>query len=301
MGGEQEPRKPEVSATEGAEPRAVSPRRDPAHDLRRAVVYGVAVAVFYGGAVLLLRPGPTDIEKIALPVMFAPTVGALAAVVFAHGRVQFGKPTKHLALAFLPPAVILVTTWGASMVTDVEFHAENLLRLLMLSVVLALVGSLSAVGEEIGWRGFLWPLLRRHYGFWLAAAVMLPVWWLYHLPAVLLWGYGFVGGLPAFTVAITGFILFVGVLTERSRSIWPSVLAHGAWNGLVALAFAASLDAGIPVCEDSGCPPFADPSGVFTGSQTMLGEFGWIAAVTMLVLGAVSAAWHLRRPVEPRG
>jgi len=31
--------------------------------------------------------------------------------------------------------------------------------------------------------------------------------------------YGFMGGIPAFTVGLLGFVLFVGVLTERSRSV----------------------------------------------------------------------------------
>jgi hypothetical protein len=36
------------------------------------------------------------------------------------------------------------------------------------------------------------------------------------------------GGIPAFTVGLLGFVLFVAVLSERSRSIWPSVLARQA-------------------------------------------------------------------------
>jgi membrane protease YdiL (CAAX protease family) len=52
--------------------------------------------------------------------------------------------------------------------------------------------------------------------------------------------YGFNGGIPAFTVALLGFVLFVGVLTERSRSVWPSVLAHGSWNARVASYFSSS-------------------------------------------------------------
>jgi Type II CAAX prenyl endopeptidase Rce1-like len=127
---------------------------------------------------------------------------------------------------------------------------------------------------------------------------MVPIWWLYHLPAVLLWGYGFVGGLPAFTVAITGFTLCVGVLTDRSRAIWPSVLAHGAWNGIVAKAYLASLSGTASAdCSWSACPaPFDSTEGVFTGSQTWLGEFGWIAALSMLALGVIAARWHLRHP-----
>lgn len=36
------------------------------------------------------------------------------------------------------------------------------------------------------------------------------------------WGYCCVDGLLAFTVAITGFAVFVGVLTDRSRAVWLS-------------------------------------------------------------------------------
>lgn len=100
--------------------------------------------------------------------------------------------------------------------------------------------------------------------------------------------YGTISGLPAFTVATVGFTLFVGVLTDRLRSICPSVIAQSGWNGLVATSFAATGSAGsIPACA---------------GSKALLGEFGWLAAVTMLVLGLVTALWHNRhpRPHPPR-
>jgi membrane protease YdiL (CAAX protease family) len=48
------------------------------------------------------------------------------------------------------------------------------------------------------------------------------------------------GGIPTFTVGLLGLVLFLGVLTERSRSVWPSVLAHGSWNGLVQSYFSPS-------------------------------------------------------------
>jgi membrane protease YdiL (CAAX protease family) len=280
-------------------PQAPSIRDDPRYDTRRLVWYFAGLVAFYAAVVAVTRPGPNDITKVALGIMFAPTVGALAAWAFAHGRIRFGRPTRHLLLAFVPPAVILVVTALAAATGVVELHAEHLGTLLLLSPVLALSGSVSAVGEEIGWRGFLWPLLRRRTSFWVSSAVMLPIWWLYHLPAVLLWGYGFVSGLPAFTIAITGFILFVGVLTDRSRSIWPSVLAHGAWNGMVAKAYLASTSGSATAdCTGSACPaPFDSPDGLFTGTQTWLGEFGWIAALTMLTIGLVATRWHLRHPL----
>ena len=130
---------------------------------------------------------------------------------------------------------------------------------------------ISALGEEIGWRGFLWPLIRRRLTFLPATLVVTAIWWLYHVPIIVIGWYGSMDGLPAFTVAILGFGAFVGVITDRSRGIWASVLAHGMWNALVATSFRAA----------------------FTGDNTLMGEFGWIAAVSMAILGAVSVGWHL--------
>ncbi|MGB9373650.1 MAG: CPBP family glutamic-type intramembrane protease, partial [Jiangellales bacterium] len=100
------------------------------------------------------------------------------------------------------------------------------------------------------------------------------------VPLILLGWYGSLAGLAAFTVAIAGFTLFVGVLTDRSSSLWPSVVAHGAWNGLVATSFAATEG--------------VDRVPAFSGSDALLGEFGWLAAVTMFVLGLATAWWHTR-------
>ena len=127
---------------------------------------------------------------------------------------------------------------------------------------------------------------------------MLPIWWLYHLPAVLFWGYGSVGGLLPFTMAIAGAVLFIGVLTDRSRAIWPSVLFHGAWNGIVATAYFAALSGEpIPACRDGACPDFVGGDYLFTGPQSLLGEFGWVAAITMLLIGLAAGWWHTRHPV----
>jgi membrane protease YdiL (CAAX protease family) len=171
----------------------------------------------------------------------------------------------------------------------VGWDTENpdVLRAALVGAPVAIgTAALSAVGEEIGWRGFLWPTLRDRSGFWRVSLIVGVIWWVYHLPLILLGWYGSLAGLPAFTVAIAGFTLFVGVLTDRSRSLWPSVVAHGAWNGLVATSFAASEGA-------ERVPAFA-------GSDALLGEFGWLAAITMIILGLGSAWWHTRQPPPDR-
>ena len=217
-------------------------------------------------------------------VMLAPTVGAILACVFGPGLIRFGMPSWWLLAAFLPAALVFLITLVAAPISEaVTFHPDQVGALLLMAVPQSLLGCIFALGEEIGWRGFLWPLMRRRLTFLASTAIMLVVWWIYHAGLTLAGWYGFVGGIPAFTVALLGFVLFVGVLTERSRSIWPSVLAHGSWNALVATYFSSSGAGGGPG---------------FTGSRYLLGEFGWLGAAGMLILGVGFVWWHFRTPTK---
>lgn len=108
----------------------------------------------------------------------------------------------------------------------------------------ALVNGLVALGEEVGWRGWLLPALLP-LGTWPALLVSGVVWGLWHAPLILL-GYNFdrtdatgvllmVGGCVAWGVLL-------GWLRLRSGSLWPPVVAHGSLNavgGLVLLLAAA--------------------------------------------------------------
>jgi membrane protease YdiL (CAAX protease family) len=153
---------------------------------------------------------------------------------------------------------------------------------LILSPIVIVISSITALGEEGGWRGFLWPLLRRRWSFGVSALVIGVVWWSYHAPLIFLGWYGSPAGLPAFTVAVAGLTLFTGVLADRSRAVWPSVIAHGAWNALVTTGFAVAGNATLVV---------------FAGSSFWVGEFGWLAAIASLTTGALATWWHLSRPM----
>jgi membrane protease YdiL (CAAX protease family) len=245
--------------------------------------FGGLVAVYAAGVAAFWPPaGEQPNEAIFLVVMLAPTVGALLALLFGRGSIQWGRLNVWI-LAGLAPALAVLGVYllGASL----GWFSEDpgLLRAALVGSPVAIASAaISALGEEIGWRGFLWPTLRRGAGYWRVTLVVGVIWWLYHVPLILLGWYGSLSGIPAFTVAIAGFTMFVGVLTDRSRAVWPSMIAHGAWNGLVATSFAASEGA-------ERVPAFA-------GSDALLGEFGWLAAITMLILGLLTAWWHVTHP-----
>jgi membrane protease YdiL (CAAX protease family) len=229
-------------------------------------LFFAGLIVFYVGVLLIARPvlngGEAELNKFVIGIMLAPTVGAILACVFGPGLIRFGMPSWWLLAAFLPAALIFLITLVAAPVSDAAtFHPDQVGALLLMAVPQSLLLCIFALGEEIGWRGFLWPLMRRRLTFLASTAIMTVVWWIYHAGLTFTGWYGFIGGIPAFSVGLLGFVLFIGVLTERSRSIWPSVLAHGSWNALVATYFSSSGSV-----EDR----------VFSGSRYLLGDSaGW--------------------------
>jgi membrane protease YdiL (CAAX protease family) len=277
-----------ATATSGTTGRIINKRIDPALDRRRLVLFFAGLIVFYLGVLLVTQPqlngGEAELDKFVFGVMLAPTVGAILACVFGPGLIRFGMPSWWLLAAFLPAAMVFLITLVAASVSDaVTFQSDRVGALLAMAVVQSLLVSIFVLGEEIGWRGFLWPLLRRRLTFIASTAIMAGIWWIYHAGLTFAGLYGFSGGIPAFSVALLGFVLFVGVLTERSRSVWPSVVAHGSWNALVASYFSSSGD---------------EENRVFTGSRYLLGEFGWLGAVGMLILGIGFIWWHFRTPTK---
>lgn len=92
----------------------------------------------------------------------------------------------------------------------------------------------SALGEEIGWRGFLVPLLAERMSFWGVALVSGLIWFAWHVPSILLTDYNAGAPMP-FTLACfgVGTIAMGGIaawLSLRSGSLWPAVILHASHN-----------------------------------------------------------------------
>lgn len=93
---------------------------------------------------------------------------------------------------------------------------------------------LTAMGEEIGWRGFLLPALTERMG--LARAMFLTgfIWACWHLP-ILTFGDYMEGApvwykVPAFILCIVPVGIMTGYLTYKSKSVWPAAFLHAAHN-----------------------------------------------------------------------
>lgn len=98
-----------------------------------------------------------------------------------------------------------------------------------------LVGSLShALGEEIGWRGFLVPELSRTTSFTATAFISGIVWSLWHYP-VLIWADYNAGtptwyGLTCFTVMVISLSFIFAWMRLKSGSLWTGAILHASHN-----------------------------------------------------------------------
>jgi membrane protease YdiL (CAAX protease family) len=265
--------------------RRSDPRRDPRWDRRRFSIYFGGLIVFYLISVAAFHPPLHDSHALEhglfIGVMLAPTIGALLARAYGPGIIQMGRISWWALAGFIPTFVVLAATILAAGVGIVDMHPGKLATVFVLMIPLSLYGSIFGLGEEIGWRGFMWPTLRRRYTFVRSSAITFVVWWIYHAPMVFVGWYGFGKGLYAFTVGLIGLVLFAGVVTDRSRSVWPSTIAHGSWNAFVASYFSTTGET---------------HDGLFSGTRIELGEFGWIATGAMFLLGLAAAWWHFRQP-----
>ena len=165
------------------------------------------------------------------------------------------RPVRYEALGYLLPLLyaipVYVVVWiavpgsfalaafekaaaGSLSLPSSPYLATFGLMIPMLATV-GVVGSVaSALGEEIGWRGFLLPRLTGQFGFTAGCLLSGLVWAAWHYPG-LLWSDYNAGTKPAyaltcFTLMVIGDAFIMGWLRLKSGSLWPCALLHASHN-----------------------------------------------------------------------
>lgn len=215
-------------------------------------------SVFYR---LLLTGGGLEERGAQLYVaglMWSPGIAALVTQLAFHRSLRglgwrWGG-TRYQVAGYLLPLVyasgVYLTVWllGLGAVNDevLSRAAERFgigswpapLAFVGVLVSVGLLGivpnSLLALGEELGWRGFLAPELARSLGFTASALVVGSIWALWHYPLILIGGYrsgapvGY--GLVCFTIMVIGVSFPLAWLRLRSGSVWTAMLLHASHN-----------------------------------------------------------------------
>ncbi len=130
---------------------------------------------------------------------------------------------------------------------DAAIRATRVPPLLLWSVQGVVLGALTntlfALGEELGWRGFMLRDLE-HLGLWRSSLIIGVVWGLWHAPIILL-GHNY----PAHPqIGVAMMVVFCvlaaplhGFVRVRSGSVVAAALLHGTINAIAILSLAAPI------------------------------------------------------------
>ena len=207
------------------------------------------LAVHYHGGTFKLMWVPT----IATILTFAIVKRDLRTLGWSWG------PWRYEWLAFLIPlaycaiayGIIWSAGWGGFY--DAKFIAKTrdslgfqgwsdlamLAYFIPTTAIYGLPGSLSsALGEEIGWRGFLVPELSRSMSFTGVALTSGVIWFTWHLPVILLGNYHnnspaalpLAGQLLMFFICVVGAAIIMAYLRLKSGSLWTGAIFHATHN-----------------------------------------------------------------------
>lgn len=112
----------------------------------------------------------------------------------------------------------------------------------LLAAVLFLAAPLASivsgpVGEEIGWRGYLFPTLCQCTTPRKAILASGLIWGVWHTPLIVMgWDYGTgypgypAAGAAVLTLCCISLGAFLSFLTARTKSVWPAALSHSGIN-----------------------------------------------------------------------
>ena len=179
----------------------------------------------------------TEALAIALPALIALRGANVKALPWLGlGRIAPVAILAALGLALLNQPAIAFLEWGAQKAAPAPWVQLFLAKNVFLEQIfrrdqvwMVLTVTIAApLGEELFFRGFLQPALARRMGIG---------------PAIVLQGALF----AAIHVDPIGFIglwelgILFGILRHATGSLWPSIAAHAANNGIAAFAFLAGL------------------------------------------------------------
>lgn len=93
----------------------------------------------------------------------------------------------------------------------------------------------TALGEEIGWRGFLTPALMKVWSFPVASLAAGLVWASWHLPIIFFTSYnagpsGLELQMLNYSILTVGLSFIMTYLRLKADSLWPAVIMHAAHN-----------------------------------------------------------------------
>lgn len=150
-----------------------------------------------------------------------------------------------VAAGFLAAAITAVLDGGFSPAYSVSTSTS----LILMQIATSFCWVLPGFGEELGWRGYLYPKLERRLGTVPALLIGGVIWGLWHAPLTVAghnfgrdyWGYPVMGILlMSLSCIVDGISLHF--LTQKTKSIYPASLMHMVLNNTTGVIISLLID-----------------------------------------------------------
>jgi membrane protease YdiL (CAAX protease family) len=214
---------------------------------------------FFQLSLVLFNPTTAGKENYILGMIWSPTIAALiTSRLYQKDLAEFGwhwGSSRYHFLSYITPffytLVAYLITWTLGLGSF--FNAESLqeiaknygwetlpqgLIILLHVVVSGTLGILKAcpyaLGEEIGWRGFLVPELAKTTTFFNTALISGLAWAIWHYPLIIFGDYNNGTSIPyslfSFTIAVIAISFPMAWLRLKSGSLWTGMVFHASDN-----------------------------------------------------------------------
>ena len=131
---------------------------------------------------------------------------------------------------------------GQTVPSDEKLRSMLLIQVGTSIFIAPIINFIPALGEELGWRGYLLPRLCEKYKPIIAVIISGAIWGVWHAPMIAMghnYGLGYrfapIGGILAMIV----FCIFVGAIFSyvslKSKSAIPAAIGHGMLNGFAGI------------------------------------------------------------------
>jgi len=192
-----------------------------------------------------------------LGIMWVPGFAAIATrLIYQRNLRNFGwgwGKTRYQVISYVLPFVFCLVVYGIVWLIrlggiSTENFVNNLNRsilgldeplsfgisLAIMATVGLLIGSISVLGEEIGWRGFFVPELAKITSYSKTSFIVGAIWAVWHIPGILFMGYNSGSpawyAIPCFILMILGLSFLMTWLRLKSGSLWTAVIIHASHN-----------------------------------------------------------------------
>jgi len=237
--------------------------------------FGIAWVIMVIASLLAQKGNIIAFQLLLSVCMFAPMAGTLIARIPLKGMgfiPRLGGKVRFIFLALWTPLLVsalgawlyfiifpdrydpelttLASTIPEAALAQYEALGMSIKTLVIISIVQAVtytpfINMFLALGEEIGWRGALYPYLKDRFGTTPGRIIGGIIWGMWHWPVMILAGYEYGTdypgapflGLFAFCIFATAGGIVADYYYEKTGIIWIPSLFHGAINALTIFAY----------------------------------------------------------------